>query len=198
MKLITLTNLVFSIVFLFVIPFVQGIENLDQVSSAICLENFVSIIGIIMIVPVFEPEESKEIDEIVVSKPMSQSIIYIFRIILSIIIVFVLVVFFTLMLKHNGCNFPFAKYMLGTFLSAVFLGSIGLCCSSISGNTIIGYMASISYLILNMMTKDKYVGKLYILSMQKGSFHEKYWLLGASIILILLSIMFKWLKRKLI
>ncbi|GAA0123253.1 MAG: hypothetical protein KID00_05925 [Clostridium argentinense] len=102
-----------------------------------------------------------------------------------------------MILKHKGCDFPLIKYMLGTFLSAVFLGSVGLCSSSISGSTILGYMTSISYLILNMVTKNKYVGNFYVLSMKNGSFDEKYWLLGGSIVLVLIVVIAKWLKRKL-
>lgn len=147
--------------------------------------------------PIFAPEEEKEIDEIVVSKPMPQFIPYLVRIILNLVIIFVLLGSFTLILKHKGCDFPFIKYMLGTFLSAVFLGSIGLCSSAISGSTILGYMASICYLILNMATKNKYVGNFYILSMKNGSFNEKYWLFGGSIILISISVITKCLKRKL-
>lgn len=162
-----------------------------------CLENYVAIIGIILLVPIFAPEEAREIDEIVVSKPMSQFIPYLVRIILSLVIIFVLVVFFILTLKYKGCDFPFIEYMLGAFLSAVFLGSVGLCSSAISGSTILGYMASIGYLILNMATKNKYVGNFYILSMKNGSFNEKYWLFGGSIVLISISVIVKWLKRKL-
>jgi len=197
LKLSTLANVAFSVAFLFSLPFIQGISNLNAVSSAICLENYVAIIGIILLVPIFAPEEAKEIDEIVVSKPMSQFIPYLVRIILNLIIIFVLVGSFTLILKHKGCDFPLIKYMLGTFLSAVFLGSVGLCTSAISGSTILGYMASIGYLILNMATKNKYVGNFYILSMKNGSFDEKYWLLGGSIVLILIAVVAKWLKRKL-
>ncbi|WP_454054811.1 hypothetical protein [Clostridium sp. Marseille-Q7071] len=197
LKLSTLANLAFSVVFLFALPFIQGTSNLNAVSSAICLENYVAIIGIILLVPIFAPEEEREIDEIVASKPMSLFIPYTVRIILNLVIIFVLVGSFILILKHKGCDFPLIKYMLGTFLSAVFLGSVGLCSSAISGSTILGYMASIGYLILNMATKNKYVGNFYILSMKNGSFDEKYWLLGGSIVLILIAIVAKWLKRKL-
>lgn len=183
--------------FLFLLPLIQGVKNLDPISSAIVLENYVSIVGIILLVPVFAPEEDKEIDEIVSSKSMTQYKIYSTRIIVGLISSFILVSLFTLMLKYNNSNFPLIKYILGTYMSLIFLGSIGLFISAISGSTIFGYMASIGYLILNMMTKNKYVGNFYIVSMRLGSFSEKYWLLGGSIFLILIAIIIKKLKRKL-
>ncbi|WP_443659478.1 hypothetical protein [Clostridium algidicarnis] len=195
-KLVTLNNIGVAAVLLFTLPFIQGVENLDPVSSAICLENYVSVIGIILLVPIFAPEEATEINEIVTSKSMSQCKIYGVRIIIGLISIFILVTAFTLMLKHNNCDFPLLKYILGTFLSAIFLGSVGLFTSAISGSTIFGYMGSIIYLILNIMTKNKYVGKFYIMSMGHKGFNEKYWLLAGSVILILISLIIKFLKRK--
>lgn len=188
--------MVVAVVLLFIIPFIQGVKNLDPVSSAICLENYVSIIGIILLVPIFAHEEENEIDEIVVSKSMSQSKVYGIRVIVALISTFILVTAFTLMLKYNNSDFPLLKYILGTFLSAIFLGNVGLFTSAISGSTILGYMCSIGYLILNMMTKNKYVGNFYIMSMKYRSFDEKYWLLAGSFILIFMSILIKLLRRK--
>lgn len=67
---------------------------------------------------------------------------------------------------------------------------------ALSRSTILGYMCSIIYLILNMMTKNKYVGNFYIMSMKYKSFNEKYWLLAGSIIVIFMSILIKLLRRK--
>lgn len=44
-KLSTLTNLICSIILLCMVPLIQGVANLDRISTAICLENYVAIIG---------------------------------------------------------------------------------------------------------------------------------------------------------
>ncbi|MDB0440235.1 ABC transporter permease [Clostridioides difficile] len=178
------------------IPFIQGIANLDSVSAAICLENYVVIIGIIMLVPIFYLEQSKEIDEIVSSKSVSQVVIQLIRLIMSIISMIVLIAGFVLVLKHLGGGFPIFKYIVGSFASAMFIGSLGMLFSNLFNNTIIGYMVSIGYLILNMMTKDKYVGNFFIMSMSRESFDEKYWLICGSFILIIVSLLIKPIKRK--
>ncbi|WP_242865985.1 ABC transporter permease [Desnuesiella massiliensis] len=195
-KISILWNLIFSIGFLCLLPFIQGVANLDRVSAAICLENFVAIIGVILLVPVFSPEESKEIDEIISSKFMPNFKPYIARIALSAASILILIASFCLMLKYNSCEFYVAAYIFGTFASALFLGSIGMLISSLSASTIVGYMASIGYLIINMMTGSKYVGKFYIMSMKNNSFDEKYYILIGSIVLIMLSIFIKGIKRK--
>lgn len=196
LKLNTLTYLLFSIVFLCILPLVQGVSNLGETAAAFCLENFAAIIGIILLVPIFAPEESKEIDEIAASKSMPAFKPYVVRTVLAAISVLVLVIGFCIMLRYNSCTFPFVPYIFGTFISALFLGSIGMLASSLSGSTITGYMASIGYLIINMMTGNKYVGKFYIMSMKNNSFNEKYYLLFGGVVFIVLAIMIKVMKRK--
>ncbi|WP_227867575.1 hypothetical protein [Clostridioides sp. ES-S-0077-01] len=55
-KLSTLINLTCSIILLCLITLIQGVANLDRISAAICLENYVAIVGIIMLVPIFSLE----------------------------------------------------------------------------------------------------------------------------------------------
>ncbi len=169
------------------IPLIQGVANLDRISTAICLENYVAIIGMVMLVPVFSLEQSKEIDEIVSSKSLSQVIVQFIRILMSIIGIVVLIIGFVNVLIYLGCNFPVVEYITG---------SLGMFFSNLFNNTIIGYMISIGYLILNMMTKGKYVGKFFIMSMSQGSFDEKYWLILGSVVLIIASLLIKPIKRK--
>jgi hypothetical protein len=196
LKLNTLAYLLFSIAFLCILPLVQGVSNLNKTAIAVCLENFVAIIGIILLVPIFSPEESKEIDEVVSSKSISTFKPYAVRTVLASIFVLVLVSGFCAMLRYNSCIFPFIPYIFGTFTSALFLGSIGMFASSLSGSTIVGYMTSIGYLIINMMTGNKFVGKFYIFSMRNNSFDEKYFLTIGSAALIFLSIFIKIVRRK--
>lgn len=149
-----------------------------------------------MLVPIFSLEQSKEIDEIVSSKSLSQVIVQLIRILMSIISIAVLIIGFVNVLIYLGGNFPGTEYIVGSFASAMFVGSLGMFFSNLFNNTIIGYMVSIGYLILNMMTKDKYVGNFFIMSMSQGSFDGKYWLISGSVVLIIISLLIKPIKRK--
>lgn len=149
-----------------------------------------------MLVPIFSLEQSKEIDEIVSSKSLSQIVVQLIRILMSTICIAVLIIGFVNILIYLGGDFPVAEYIIGSFVSAMFIGSLGMFFSNLFNNTIIGYMVSIGYLILNMMTKGKYVGHFFIMSMSQGSFDEKYWLIFGSIMLIIASLLIKPIKRK--
>lgn len=196
LRLDVLSYFVFSALYLCAIPIFQGVSNLEMADTASCLENFAAAIGIILIVPIFKPEEASEIYELIRSKSMASFKPYILRVVVQIALIFSLTMGFCEMLRYNLCIFPFYKYALGTFVSAVFLGSLGMFASSVSGSTIAGYMISMGYLIMNMITGNKYVHNFYIMSMKNNSFYEKYYLLLGSIILIIVSIVIKSRKTR--
>ena len=52
-----------------VTPFLIGTANLDRNSAAMPLEMFVSLIGIVLLTPVFQPEQNEEIDDLVWELP---------------------------------------------------------------------------------------------------------------------------------
>lgn len=58
--------------------------------------------------------------------------------------------------------------------------------AAVSGNTPVGYMASLMYYIANIGLKDR-LGKLYLFSMSTGGFEEKYWMAAVSVVLLALG-----------
>jgi len=58
-------------------PVLFGTSDLDAQAAAIPLEMFVSLLGIVLLTPVFHPEQNQEIAEIVASKYVSNILVYI-------------------------------------------------------------------------------------------------------------------------
>jgi hypothetical protein len=67
-KLALRVNLLFSVSVLPLIPLIFGIGSHGSRESAFILERFVSLTGIILITPVFLPEQDKNIAELAESK----------------------------------------------------------------------------------------------------------------------------------
>ena len=51
-----------ALVLLLLTPVLFGVANLDRTASAVPLEVFVSLTGIILLTPVFQPEQNPEIE----------------------------------------------------------------------------------------------------------------------------------------
>lgn len=98
----------------------------------------------------------------------------ILRTVISLAANLLLIGLFVLYMKANSCEVAVLKYTFGTFAESLFLGSLGLLAHGISGNIAVGYMFPIAYYAFNFGGGTKNLGKLYLFSMARGSFEEKY------------------------
>ena len=182
LKLIILFGVLLSIVFLAFSPAILGLEYLDAVESAMVLERYVALIGIILITPLFMPEQNKNIAELVDAKYTSHLKIVLLRLVISLIVLFFLIWIMAEIMLQNGCVFPYGKYVGGAFITALLLGSLGFAGAGITGNVIAGYLISVCYYILNTGMGKK-LGNFYLFTMSR-SYVEKYYLLATAIVII--------------
>ncbi|HKL80041.1 MAG TPA: ABC transporter permease [Mobilitalea sp.] len=192
-----LINVFMSVVFLIMIPVIFGINDLDRLDAARILEQFVSIIGIILLTPIFRPEGNKDVREVIESKYTSQTAIYILRMLMSTITILLLVWCFAACMEANRSEIMMWDYVMGTFATAMFLGSLGLLVYAVSDQIILCYLTTAGYLIFNLFTGSRYVGKFYLYSMMRGNMEEKYWLLGASVLMLVIPLLIKLIISKL-
>lgn len=164
-------------------PVLFGISYLDAVAAAIRLERFIALIGIVLIVPIFAPEQDKDIRDLTETKPVSQTGIFLVRLSIAVLSTLGVIAVFACSMALSGSEFPLVHYVAGTFCGALFLGALGLFAYGISYVPVIGYMIPLIFYALNM-AGDKYVGKLYLFSMSLGNFGEKYALFGAAVLLL--------------
>lgn len=187
---------VVSFAIIILIPFMVGTVNLDSYNAAIPMEMFASLIGIVMLTPVFLPEQNADIDDLVSSKYVSASKIYMLRTICSILIIISFICLFAAYMKIRSCDVTW-KLVVGTLADAVFLGALGMLAASICNNTVIAYMPPIVFYTLNYGTGYK-MGNYWLFSMTNGQFTPKLWLLATGIVLMAVSIMLRAVRRKIL
>jgi hypothetical protein len=186
-----LPHFILSVLLLLLTPFVFGTANVDAKTAAVPLEMFVSLIGIILLTPVFLPEQSGSIRDVVESKATASAFVYSIRIGIALFSMLALIAAFVLYMKGNGCTVSLVSAVFGTFSSSIFLGALGLFIYGISDTLIVGYMAPMVYYMLNLFGGKKYFGKLYLFAMSSGNMSEKYWLISVGIVLILSVLLIK-------
>lgn len=184
-----LPHFILSVLLLLLTPFVFGTANVDAKTAAVPLEMFVSLIGIILLTPVFLPEQSGSIRDVVESKATASAFVYSIRIGIALFSMLALIAAFVLYMKGNGCAVSPVSVVFGTFSGSVFLGALGLFVYGLSDTLIVGYMAPMVYYMLNLFGGKKHFGELYLFSMSSGSIVEKYWLISVGMVLIL-SVLF--------
>ncbi len=180
---------------LFLTPLIFSIGNLDQAGSALVLEQFVSLAGVMLITPLFLPEQDKEIRELIESKYTDSTGIYLLRILLAALTLLVYICVFAGTMLALDSEFEGLAYIAGTFATAFFMGSLGLLAYAVSNQVTIGYLIPLGWYLFNLFTGSKYVQKLDLFSLAKGSFEEKYGLLAVGFCFVVAALLVKKMQR---
>ena len=152
---------------------------MDRYESAVPLEMFFSLIGIVMLTPVFAPEQNADIDDLVSSKYVGTVKIYLIRTVYSIIVVALFTGLLSVYMSIRNCDVT--PELMVT--------------SSICNNTVIAYMIPLVYYALNYGMGDR-LKKYYLFSMAAGEFEPKIWMLITGILLITASILLRAAQKK--
>lgn len=172
-----------------------GTANLDRETSAIPLEMFLSLVGIVLFTPIFRPEEKKEIDDLVSSKYVGRSRIYLIRGVCAMLLATGFVGVFTLAMRARMCDVTWLLFA-GTVADAVFLGAVGMAAAALADNTVAGYMAAFVTYGINWGA-GRNLGNFYLFSMSISEYEPKVWLFVTGMLLISASFTVKWIKRRL-
>lgn len=190
----SLLSIAVAAVLCLLVPLLIGTANLDQKSAAMPLEMFVSLIGVALLTPVFQPEQNEEINDLVSSKYCSTERVYLIRTVYSVVAAVLLIAIFTVYMKMRSCDVTLVM-ALGTAADAIFLGSIGMLTSALTGNTVIGYMPPLLYYALNIGMGPK-LGSFYLFSMVTGSYTAKLWLFLAGLLMMAAALFYQRLRKR--
>lgn len=182
-----------SILLLCLSPLVLGVQNLSGQNTAKVLEMYVALLGIVLLPPIFLPEQNQSLRDLVRSKYTKIISLYIVRALEAALVLGILLGAYMGMLFVNGCEMNILQYFTGTLSEMLFMGGIGVLCYGIFDNLIAGYMVPIFYYITAMGGGQKYLGVFYPFSMAIGSYSEKCWLFGGGIVMLALGI---WLRGR--
>lgn len=158
------------------------------------IEKFLSFVGIVTMSTIFLPEQDKSIYDSVACRKCSMEIIYLLRLLISVVLMVVSVSSYCIYLKWNEC-FMNPYLMAGGVISAFFMGSIVFFVAGVSGSTISGIMAAVIYYLCNIGLK-KQLGVFYLFQMSAGVNTGKRWLLISGLVLILLTFVIRRVQSK--
>lgn len=175
-------HLIIALVIALITQGLFGIASLNAREAAQPLEKLLSLAGVVLFTPIFLPEQNENIRDLIRSKRTDYLAVCFVRLLYSVLFLAVIIGAFTLVMQYRESEVTI-RHFFGGFSSALFLGSLGFFFAGISRNTVAGYMVSMIYFIANFALKDELKG-FYLFSMSAGSFTEKYWLFGGSMVLI--------------
>lgn len=169
-------------------PFFMGVKNLDAVATARVLEQFFSLVGIILFIPIFIPDQDLEIRNLLRSKKESLLVVKIDRLCVEIVVLILMSGIYLLFLKANNCIFPIGKYWYLTIATALFLGALGIFIYAVLDNPALGYAIPMLYYMSCFGGGGKYFGKFYLFSFTTGHPHNKIYLMIAGLCLLVAAL----------
>ena len=178
-----LIHFILAIAVAILTPVVFSISSLDARASAQPIEMLLPFIGVILLTPVFLPEQNEEIRDVIRSKKTDYLIVCLIRVIYSLMAIMLITGIFVFVMKHCECEVTW-RHFIGSFASSLFMGTIGFTFAGLSSSVSAGYMAAMVYYAANIGLKDK-LGICYLFSMYNNDeFSDKYWLILLSVLLI--------------
>lgn len=120
-------HLLLSVLLTALAPVLFGITELDATAAAIRLERFVALIGIVLLVPIFAPEQERDIRDLTETKPVSQTGIMLVRLCTAVLAMLAMIAGFAGAMAWSGSEFPFIRYVLGTFCGVLCFSDRSAC-----------------------------------------------------------------------
>lgn len=168
-----LPQLAMAIGLLILTPALFGVTALDTISAAFPLELSLSFLGVILLTPVYSPEQEPSILDTVRVRKTPHLFICGIRIIISVAITIIFIFGFVLMMSVLESE-VFISHALASCANALFLGGLGILVSSISGNSVSGYIFPVLYYVIDLMGG---FGDFTIFSMTRSGTMDGKWLI---------------------
>ncbi len=137
-----------AVFFLFLIPYLYGISNLNSEKAADCLGKLVVFIGIPLFVPILKPEQDSDIRDIILMKEFPYCISIFLRMIFAAFLSVVLIYFFEQYMQYQGCEFPIIMYTIRTVGISMLIGGAGVLGSAFFRRTLAGVWMSVGFVFL--------------------------------------------------
>lgn len=176
-------HLAAALLFSLLAPVIMGMEALNQYHAGQILDVYFSLLGIVLLTPLFMPEQNKDIRDLLASREYPLRNIQLLRLLQAVVILAVLNLLVLFQMKLGECTFPFGTYFCCAMANCVFLGGLGIFAYGITDHLVIAYMIPVFYYICCYGAGQKYLGKFYLFSLMTGDLENKIWLGTAGILL---------------
>ena len=157
-------------------------RNLEQTQAAKVMEMYVILTGIMLLTPIFVPEQDRDIRELERSKALPLWKVFLQRTVTAVMIELLVITAFAHILSTQSIGLDVWLLWRGGVSEALFLGSIGYFVSAVTNQVILGYMISILYYAANIGMSGKF-GVFGLFKMMRGQEVASIWMVGASLAL---------------
>lgn len=182
-------HLSLAIVLCLLVPMVFSLNDLDQYLASLPLETIVILTGVVILVPLFLPEQDKAVFDVMYTKQTPPLYVNIVRTVYSILSVLLIPAVFLLAMHLLHSDVRMVHY-LGTVSSALFLGGLGALVFAVSNNISVSYMVPVIWYVM-CMGAGKHLKMFDVMMMSHGKIDPKSLQLIIGLVLLAAAVIFK-------
>ncbi len=170
-----------------VTPVLFNVNALTEIEAAKPIEFWLCLLGAILLVPVFSPEQDENVRDVICAKRFDYGRLCIMRVLYAFLTLVLLMAICVGVMKL--CESDVRIYhIIGGTSSALFLGAVGFTVAGMAGNAIAGYMASMLYYLANYGLKER-LGLFFLFPMSHGEKSQNAgWLFAGALVLMISTI----------
>lgn len=168
----------------------MSFRNLEDAQAAKIVEQYLILVGMVLLTPLFMMEQDTDIWQLERTKFMTMWKQYLVRLILAVFTLSMVAGGFLLFLKLENTSLAVNKLFIGGFGEMLFLGSLGYFASAVTNQVVIGYMLAVIYYVANI-GGAKYFGKMALFQMSKGTYDFAIWMYIGAVCLITAGILIR-------
>lgn len=158
-------------------------------------EMYLSLLGIILLPHLSIVEDTDSIHETVYPRRFRHVLSVLYRLLFTGALLWFLIMSVVMLAKLQGSEFPWLEITGGVWISAMGLGAAGLTAATFSRNIAAAYITGYLYYVLELFTKGKYTGDLYLFSLLRGQFEQGKWGMAIIIAVVLaVNLVYVWRK----
>lgn len=165
--------IVFGALGTLVMPYLAGMDNLALPQSAYVLEHFFSIVGLVVLLPLYLPDVDSEALDIIRTKKTAYLRVILTRLVIILATGMVLLLLFLLLLGWHHSKVDFLRFFLAEEANLVFLGGLSALGFVVAKHPIPGLMLPMLYYVISLFTGKKYLKHLYLFTLPDKDWGSK-------------------------
>lgn len=185
-KIVSFNIMILALVYIAMLFCMINKSSLSKNTLIFIGEQLLSPVGIILFVRTTLIEQGCSVDEIVYSKTYSHWKTIFYRIIIISVQLLLLLSIVFIPIKFLSVDFQIINIFLGSFVTAFYLGIMGMMFAYITKQVSIGTLIPFLYYFFEMFSKGKYTKSYYLFGMLVENYMGKIKLFSIAIIIVVL------------
>jgi hypothetical protein len=177
------------------IPFVFGLSRTSDMEMAQIGEMYLSLTGAIILPHLTIAEQETAVRDSLFSKQTPYWRMALLRLFLGVTLLLLVIGMTLLIVLASGGAFAWLEIGAGVAVTALMLGACGLIVATLSGSLSAAYITVFVYYGMELLTKGRYTGDMYLFSLTRGGLEQGKGMLAAAA-LLLMALTILWLRRK--